>query len=693
MAREFSLEKTRNIGIMAHVDAGKTTTTERILYYTGKIHKIGETHEGASQMDWMEQEQERGITITSAATTAQWNNHRVNIIDTPGHVDFTIEVQRSLRVLDGAVTVLDSQSGVEPQTETVWRQATEYGVPRIVFANKMDKIGADFLYSVSTLHDRLQANAHPIQLPIGSEDDFRGIIDLIKMKAEIYTNDLGTDILEEDIPAEYLDQAQEYREKLIEAVAETDEELMMKYLEGEEITNEELKAGIRKATINVEFFPVLCGSAFKNKGVQLMLDAVIDYLPSPLDIPAIKGINPDTDAEETRPASDEEPFAALAFKIMTDPFVGRLTFFRVYSGVLQSGSYVLNTSKGKRERIGRILQMHANSRQEIDTVYSGDIAAAVGLKDTTTGDSLTDEKSKIILESINVPEPVIQLMVEPKSKADQDKMGIALQKLAEEDPTFRVETNVETGETVISGMGELHLDVLVDRMRREFKVEANVGAPQVSYRETFRASTQARGFFKRQSGGKGQFGDVWIEFTPNEEGKGFEFENAIVGGVVPREFILAVEKGLVESMANGVLAGYPMVDVKAKLYDGSYHDVDSSETAFKIAASLSLKEAAKSAQPAILEPMMLVTITVPEENLGDVMGHVTARRGRVDGMEAHGNSQIVRAYVPLAEMFGYATVLRSASQGRGTFMMVFDHYEDVPKSVQEEIIKKNKGED
>ncbi len=693
MAREFSLEKTRNIGIMAHVDAGKTTTTERILYYTGKIHKIGETHEGASQMDWMEQEQERGITITSAATTAQWNNHRVNIIDTPGHVDFTIEVQRSLRVLDGAVTVLDSQSGVEPQTETVWRQATEYGVPRIVFANKMDKIGADFLYSVSTLHDRLQANAHPIQLPIGSEDDFRGIIDLIKMKAEIYTNDLGTDILEEDIPAEYLDQAQEYREKLIEAVAETDEELMMKYLEGEEITNEELKAGIRKATINVEFFPVLCGSAFKNKGVQLMLDAVIDYLPSPLDIPAIKGVNPDTDEEETRPASDEEPFAALAFKIMTDPFVGRLTFFRVYSGVLQSGSYVLNTSKGKRERIGRILQMHANSRQEIDTVYSGDIAAAVGLKDTTTGDSLTDEKAKIILESINVPEPVIQLMVEPKSKADQDKMGIALQKLAEEDPTFRVETNVETGETVISGMGELHLDVLVDRMRREFKVEANVGAPQVSYRETFRASTQARGFFKRQSGGKGQFGDVWIEFTPNEEGKGFDSKTQRRWCGSSLNLVPAVEKGLVESMANGVLAGYPMVDVKAKLYDGSYHDVDSSETAFKIAASLALKEAAKSAQPAILEPMMLVTITVPEENLGDVMGHVTARRGRVDGMEAHGNSQIVRAYVPLAEMFGYATVLRSASQGRGTFMMVFDHYEDVPKSVQEEIIKKNKGED
>ena len=692
MAREFSLEKTRNIGIMAHVDAGKTTTTERILYYTGKIHKIGETHEGASQMDWMEQEQERGITITSAATTAQWKDYRVNIIDTPGHVDFTIEVQRSLRVLDGAVTVLDSQSGVEPQTETVWRQATEYGVPRIVFSNKMDKIGADFLYSVSTLRDRLQANAHPIQLPIGSEDSFRGIIDLVRMKAEIYTNDLGTDILEEDIPAEYVDQANEYREKLIEAVAETDEELMMKYLEGEEITEAELKAAIRKATINVEFFPVLCGSAFKNKGVQMMLDAVMDYLPSPLDIPAIKGVNPDTDEEEERPASDDEPFAALAFKIMTDPFVGRLTFFRVYSGVLNSGSYVLNTSKGKRERIGRILQMHANHRNEIETVYAGDIAAAVGLKDTTTGDSLTDEKAKVILESIDVPEPVIQLMVEPKSKADQDKMGIALQKLAEEDPTFRVETNVETGETVISGMGELHLDVLVDRMKREFKVEANVGAPQVSYRETFRQATQARGFFKRQSGGKGQFGDVWIEFTPNEEGKGFEFENAIVGGVVPREFIPAVEKGLQESMANGVLAGYPMVDVKAKLYDGSYHDVDSSETAFKIAASLALKEAAKTAQPVILEPMMLVTITAPEENLGDVMGHVTARRGRVDGMEAHGNSQIVRAFVPLAEMFGYATVLRSATQGRGTFMMVFDHYEDVPKSVQEEIIKKNSGE-
>ena len=689
MAREFSLENTRNIGIMAHVDAGKTTTTERVLYYTGKIHKIGETHEGASQMDWMEQEQERGITITSAATTAQWKGNRVNIIDTPGHVDFTIEVQRSLRVLDGAVTVLDAQSGVEPQTETVWRQATDYGVPRIVFANKMDKIGADFFYSLSTLHDRLGANAHPIQIPIGAEEDFVGIIDLVTMRAEIYTNDLGTDIRDEEIPAEYMEQAEEWRTKLIEAIAETDEELMEKYFAGEEITEAELKAAIRKATINVEFYPMLAGSAFKNKGVQMMLDAVIDYLPSPLDIPAIKGVNPDTDEEDERPASDDAPFAALAFKIMTDPFVGRLSFFRVYSGTLDAGSYVLNTSKGKRERIGRILQMHANTRQEIQTVYAGDIAAAVGLKNTTTGDSLTDEKAKIILESIEVPEPVIQLMVEPKTKADQDKMGVALQKLAEEDPTFRVETNPETGETVISGMGELHLDVLVDRMKREFKVEANVGAPQVAYRETFRAGTSARGFFKRQSGGKGQYGDVWIEFTPNEEGAGFEFENAIVGGVVPREFVPAVEKGLVETMANGVLAGYPMVDIKAKLYDGSYHDVDSSETAFKVAASLAMKEAAKTAQPAILEPMMKVVITVPEENLGDVMGHVTARRGRVNSMEAHGKSQIVNAFVPLAEMFGYATTLRSSSQGRGTFMMTVDHYEDVPKSVQEEIIKKN----
>nr|HPJ00007.1 elongation factor G [Enterococcus sp.] len=635
--------------------------------------------------------QERGITITSAATTAQWKGNRVNIIDTPGHVDFTIEVQRSLRVLDGAVTVLDSQSGVEPQTETVWRQATDYRVPRVVFCNKMDKIGADFLYSVSTLHDRLQANAHPIQLPIGAEDDFTGIIDLVKMKAEIYTNDLGTEIEETEIPAEYVEQAEEWREKLIEAVADTDEDLMMKFLDGEEITEEELKAGIRKATLTVDFFPVMCGSAFKNKGVQLMLDAVIDYLPAPTDVPAIKGVNPKTDEETERPSSDEAPFASLAFKVMTDPFVGRLTFFRVYSGVLNSGSYVLNASKGKRERIGRILQMHANTREEIQTVYSGDIAAAVGLKDTTTGDTLCDEKDPVILESIEFPEPVIEVAVEPKSKADQDKMGVALQKLAEEDPSFRVTTNVETGETVIAGMGELHLDVLVDRMRREFKVDANVGAPQVSYRETFRAGTQAEGKFVRQSGGKGQYGHVWIEFTPNEEGAGFEFENAIVGGVVPREYIPAVEKGLEESMENGVLAGYPLVDIKAKLYDGSYHDVDSNETAFRVAASMALRAAAKKAQPTILEPMMKVTITVPEDYLGDVMGHVTARRGRVEGMEAHGNSQIVNAMVPLSEMFGYATTLRSSTQGRGTFMMVFDHYEDVPKSIQEEIIKKNGG--
>ena len=689
--REFSLENTRNIGIMAHIDAGKTTTTERVLYYTGKIHKIGETHEGASQMDWMEQEQERGITITSAATTAQWKGHRINIIDTPGHVDFTVEVERSLRVLDGAVAVLDAQSGVEPQTETVWRQATTYGVPRIVFANKMDKIGADFLYSVRTIHERLQANAHPIQLPIGAEDNFTGIIDLIKMKAEIYTNDLGTDIQETDIPEDLQDLAEEWREKLVEAVAETDEELMERYLEGDEISQEELKAAIRKATCAAEFYPVLCGSAFKNKGVQLMLDAVVDYLPSPLDVPAIKGVDPNTDAEVERHSSDEEPFSALAFKVMTDPFVGRLTFFRVYSGTLQSGSYVKNSTKGKRERVGRILQMHANSRQEIPEVFSGDIAAAVGLKDTTTGDTLCDEKAEVILESMEFPDPVIEVAIEPKSKADQDKMGIALQKLAEEDPTFRAYTNQETGETVIAGMGELHLDIIVDRMRREFKVEANVGAPQVSYRETFRASTQAEGKFVRQSGGKGQYGHVWIEFAPNEEGAGFEFENAIVGGVVPREYIPAVEAGLKDAMENGVLAGYPLVDIKAKLYDGSYHDVDSSETAFKVAASMALKAAAKKAQPSILEPMMAVEITVPEEYFGDVMGHVNARRGRVEGSEVRGNAQIVKGMIPLSEMFGYATTLRSATQGRGTFSMTFDHYEDVPKSIAEEIIKKNGG--
>ena len=692
MAREFSLAKTRNIGIMAHIDAGKTTTTERVLYYTGRIHKIGETHEGASQMDWMEQEQERGITITSAATTAQWKEHRVNIIDTPGHVDFTVEVERSLRVLDGAVAVLDAQSGVEPQTETVWRQATTYGVPRVVFVNKMDKIGADFLYSVGTLHDRLQANAHPIQLPIGAEDQFEGIIDLVEMKAIMYGNDLGTDIKEVEIPAEYQDQAEEYREKLVEAVAELDEDLMEKYLGGEEITIDELKAAIRKGTVNVEFYPVICGSAFKNKGVQLMLDAVIDYLPSPLDVPAIKGSVPQTDEEVVRPSSDEEPFAALAFKVMTDPYVGKLTFFRVYSGTLSSGSYVQNSTKGKRERVGRILQMHANSREEISQVYAGDIAAAVGLKDTTTGDTLCDEKNLVILESMEFPEPVISLSIEPKTKADQDKMTTALQKLQEEDPTFRAHTDQETGEVIIAGMGELHLDIIVDRMRREFKVEANVGAPQVAYRETFRQSAQVEGKFARQSGGRGQFGHVWIEFAPNEEGKGFEFENAIVGGVVPREYIPAVQAGLEDALERGVLAGFPMVDVKAKLFDGSYHDVDSSEMAFKIAASMALKNAASKCKPVILEPVMKVEVVMPEEYLGDIMGNITSRRGRVEGMEARGNAQVVKAFVPLSEMFGYATTLRSATQGRGTFSMHFDHYEEVPKTISEEIIKKNKGE-
>ncbi|GMA47985.1 elongation factor G [Tetragenococcus muriaticus] len=691
MAREFSLEKTRNIGIVAHVDAGKTTTTERVLYYTGRIHKIGETHEGASQMDWMSQEQDRGITITSAATTAHWRDHRVNIIDTPGHVDFTIEVQRSLRVLDGAVTVLDSQSGVEPQTETVWRQATEYQVPRIVFCNKMDKVGADFLYSVQSLHDRLEANAQPIQLPIGAEDNFEGIIDLVTMKAEFYKDDLGTTFEETEIPDEYKEIAEEWHGKLIEAVADFDEDIMMKYLEGEEITPEELQAGIRQATLSVDFYPVLCGSAFKNKGVQMMLDAVIDYLPSPTDVPPIKGIDPKTEEETEHPADDNDSFSSLAFKVMSDPYVGRLTFFRVYSGVLNTGSYVLNATKDSRERIGRILQMHANSRSEIDKVYSGDIAAAVGLKNTTTGDTLCDEKNPVILETINFPDPVIQVAVEPKSKADQDKMGVALQKLAEEDPSFKVESNPETGETVIAGMGELQLDVLIDRMKTEFKVDANIGAPQVSYRETFRSSTNAEGKFIRQSGGRGQYGHVWVEFTPNEEGGGFEFENSIVGGVVPREYIPAVQKGLEDAMENGVLAGYPLVDVKANLFDGSYHDVDSNETAFRIAASMSLRDAAKKADPVILEPMMKVTISIPEEYLGDIMGHVTARRGRVEGMDAHGNAQTVNAFVPLAEMFGYATTLRSATQGRGTFMMTFDHYEAVPKSIQEDIIKKNGG--
>ncbi|MFS1516754.1 elongation factor G [Bacillus sp. SM2101] len=692
MAREFSLEKTRNIGIMAHIDAGKTTTTERVLYYTGRIHKIGETHEGASQMDWMEQEQERGITITSAATTAQWEGHRVNIIDTPGHVDFTVEVERSLRVLDGAVAVLDAQSGVEPQTETVWRQATTYGVPRVVFVNKMDKIGADFLYSLSTIHDRLQANAAAIQLPIGAEDEFHGIIDLVEMNAVFYGNDLGTDIEVREIPEEYKDQAEEYREKLVEAVAELDEELMEKYLGGEEITKEELKAAIRQGTVNVEFYPVICGSAFKNKGVQLMLDAVVDYLPSPLDVPAIKGTLPDTNEEVTRPSSDDEPFSALAFKVMTDPFVGKLTFFRVYSGTLDAGSYVQNSTKGKRERVGRILQMHANSREEISKVYAGDIAAAVGLKVTTTGDTLSEEKNQVILESMEFPEPVISLSIEPKSKADQDKMTTALQKLQEEDPTFRAHTDQETGQVIIEGMGELHLDILVDRMRREFKVEANVGAPQVAYRETFRAAAKVEGKFARQSGGRGQFGHVWIEFEPNEEGKGFEFENKIVGGVVPREYIPAVGAGLEDAMGNGVLAGYPLVDVKAALVDGSYHDVDSSEMAFKIAASMALKNAISKCNPVILEPIMKVEVVMPDEYLGDIMGDVTSRRGRVEGMEARGNAQVVRAMVPLSEMFGYATALRSNTQGRGTFSMHFDHYEEVPKAISEEIIKKNKGE-
>jgi elongation factor G len=692
MAREFSLENTRNIGIMAHIDAGKTTTTERVLYYTGRIHKIGETHEGASQMDWMEQEQERGITITSAATTAQWKGHRVNIIDTPGHVDFTVEVERSLRVLDGAVAVLDAQSGVEPQTETVWRQATTYGVPRVVFVNKMDKTGADFLYSVKTIHERLQANAHPIQLPIGAEDQFEGIIDLVEMTATFYGNDLGTDIQEGEIPEEYQDQANEYRESLVEAVAELDEELMEKYLGGEEITNDELKEAIRKGTVNVEFYPVICGSAFKNKGVQKMLDAVIAYLPSPLDVPAIKGHAPDSDEELVRESSDEGPFAALAFKVMTDPYVGKLTFFRVYSGTLSAGSYVQNSTKGKRERVGRILQMHANSREEIGEVHAGDIAAAVGLKDTTTGDTLCDDKNLVILESMDFPEPVIQLSVEPKSKADQDKMTTALQKLQEEDPTFRAHTDVETGQTIIAGMGELHLDILVDRMRREFKVEANVGAPQVAYRETFRTAAKVEGKFARQSGGRGQFGHVWIEFEPNEEGKGFEFENKIVGGVVPREYVPAVAAGLEDSMKNGVLAGYPLVDVKAALVDGSYHDVDSSEMAFKVAASLALKNAISKCNPVILEPVMRVEVVIPEEYMGDIMGQVTARRGRVEGMEARGNAQVVRAMIPLSEMFGYATALRSSTQGRGVFTMHFDHYEEVPKSVSEEIIKKNKGQ-
>ncbi|MBP1950002.1 elongation factor G [Virgibacillus litoralis] len=692
MAREFSLEKTRNLGIMAHIDAGKTTTTERILFYTGRIHKIGETHEGASQMDWMEQEQERGITITSAATTAQWKGYRINIIDTPGHVDFTVEVERSLRVLDGAVTVLDAQSGVEPQTETVWRQATTYGVPRVVFINKMDKVGADFIYSTETLKKRLGANAHPVQLPIGAEDDFEGIIDLITMDAYYYLDDLGTRAEAREIPAEYKEKAEELRASLVEAVSELDEELMMKYLEGEEISNDELKKAIRTATLNIEFYPVFVGSAFKNKGVQLMLDGVIDYLPSPTDVPPIEGKVPGTEEEVVRESSDDAPFSALAFKVATDPYVGKLTFFRVYSGTLSSGSYVKNSVKDKRERVGRILQMHANSREEISTVYAGEIAAGVGLKDTSTGDTLCAEKDLVILESMDFPEPVIGVAIEPKTKADQDKMAIALGKLAEEDPTFRTETDVETGQTIISGMGELHLDIIVDRLKREFKVEATVGAPQVAYRETFRGSAEVEGKFVRQSGGRGQYGHVWVKFEPNEEGAGFEFTNKIVGGVVPREYIPSVEQGIKESTANGVLAGYPLIDIKATLYDGSYHDVDSNEMAFKIAGSMALKAAKNKCQPVLLEPMMKVEIVIPEEYMGDIMGDVTSRRGRVEGMEPRGPAQLVKAFVPLAEMFGYATALRSNTQGRGTFTMHFDHYEQVPKSISEEIVKKNAGE-
>ncbi|GAK04725.1 translation elongation factor G [Geomicrobium sp. JCM 19037] len=643
-------------------------------------------------MDWMSQEQERGITITSAATTASWKGHRINIIDTPGHVDFTVEVERSLRVLDGAVAVLDAQSGVEPQTETVWRQATTYHVPRIVFVNKMDKMGADFLYSVGTLNDRLDANAHPVQLPIGAEDDFEAIIDLVEMKAYYYLDDLGQNTETREIPDEHRELADEYREKLIEAVAEFDEELMMRYLDGDTISNEELKTAVREATLSVQFYPVLCGSAFKNKGVQPMIDAVIDYLPAPTDVPAIKGHKVDSDEEVIREADDNGPFSALAFKVMTDPYVGKLTFFRVYSGTLDSGSYVKNASKDKRERVGRILQMHANTREEIKTVYSGDIAAGVGLKDTSTGDTLCDEKELVILESMDFPEPVISLSVEPKSKADQDKMGVALGKLAEEDPTFKTYTDEETGQTVIAGMGELHLDIIVDRMKREFKVEAVVGAPQVSYRETLRKSAELEGKFVRQSGGRGQYGHVKVEIGPNEEGAGFEFENNIVGGVVPREYIPSVEAGIEEALQNGLLAGYPVIDVKARLFDGSYHDVDSNEMAFKIAASMAFKEAKAHCQPVLLEPLMKVEIVVPEEYMGDVMGDVTSRRGRVDGMEARGNAQTIRAFVPLSEMFGYATALRSNTQGRGTYSMFFDHYAEVPKSISEEIIKKNTGE-
>lgn len=691
MPREFPLEKTRNIGIMAHIDAGKTTTTERILFYTGRTHKIGETHEGSATMDWMEQEQERGITITSAATTCQWKGHRINIIDTPGHVDFTVEVERSLRVLDGAVAILDAKSGVEPQTETVWRQATTYHVPRIVYVNKMDTIGADFLAAVRSLEERLQAKPVPVQLPIGAEDSFEGIIDLVTMQAYYYLDDLGTRSEAREIPEEYREQAEEWRTKMIENAAEADEELMMKYLEGEELSVEEIKAALRKGTCNLEFYPVFCGSSYKNKGVQLLLDGVVDYLPSPLDIPAIKGTLLDSEEEVTREADDNGPFAALAFKVMSDPYVGKLTFFRVYSGTLKAGSHVLNSTKGKKERIGRILLMHANHREEVTEVHAGDIAAAVGLKDTTTGDTLCDEKNAVILESMTFPDPVIKLAIEPKTKADQEKMAIALSKLAEEDPTFRTETDEETGQTTIAGMGELHLEVIVDRLRREFKVEANVGTPQVAYKETITSSAKVEGKFIRQTGGRGQYGHVWIEFEPLERGAGFEFVNKIVGGVVPKEYIPAVQQGIEEAMQNGVLAGYPVVDIRATLYDGSYHEVDSSEMAFKIAASMALKEAAKKCNPVLLEPIMKVEVVVPEEYMGDVMGDINSRRGRVEGMEARGNTQVIRAQVPLSEMFGYATSLRSRTQGRGTYTMVFDHYEEAPKSIMDQVVEKAKA--
>ena len=687
MAREYSLENTRNIGIMAHVDAGKTTCSERILFHTHKIHKIGETHDGASTMDWMEQEKERGITITSAATTAFWKGNRLNIIDTPGHVDFTIEVTRSLRVLDGAVTVLDSQNGVESQTENVWRQATDMKVPRLVFSNKMDKMGADFAASVNSIKSRLGVKATAIQWPIGAESDFNGIIDLVTMKAYHYDGKPEEEPTEIEIPEELKAIAEEKRIAMIEDAAEFDEELMEKYLEGAEISVDLIKRAIRKGTLAVEMFPVMCGTALGNIGVKLMLDAVIDYLPAPTDIPAIKGIDLNDNEVEVK-ATDNAPFAALAFKIMTDPFVGRLSFFRVYAGKLNSGSYVLNANKNVKERIGRILQMHANDRTEISEVYSGDIAAAVGLKNTTTGDTLCDEKHPVILEKMVIPEPVISIAIEPKSKGDQEKMSAALQKLAEEDPTFKAETDQESGQTVISGMGELHLDVLVDRMRREFGVEANIGKPQVAYRETLTQTGDCEGKYIKQSGGRGQYGHVWVKFEPNQD-KGYEFVDAIVGGVVPREYIPVVDKGLQEALKTGVLAGYPMIDVKATLFDGSYHDVDSNEMAFKVAASLALKEAKKHCKPVLLEPIMKVDITVPDEYMGNVMGDITSRRGRPMGQESVGNALKISAYVPLSEMFGYATSLRSNTQGRGTFIMFFDHYEEVPKSISEDIIKKN----